>query len=549
MKRGLLSIIAILFCGMVFAQDVWSTKVSRDPLQVGLAAEEKGYCYAGDSKGLAILDSKTGAVFWDKKFKELVPSMRKVDEIIPLWEANAIFLFDRKLGKDKMAVIDVKNGTVLWESEKYQNVSDANVLYIPELDAFALSLKERLVLVKTRTGEEVWEMPRFKGSIAKYIFDNDDKTITMINYQPSLLKALFSGFKNQIMKINAQTGETIWEATYIGVLERKVVTKEFVFDMSVIDDKLMLTLNGMQVYNYKTGSKIWECAFDETPPGIAKRPSGAVQFGVYDAIAKPIIVGDFVYLIDMKNKRKQFIKKYNLNTGALVWTSPEIQGAKAMPNMYLVDGKIVLQIGGAVQVQAIIRVKHQAGDYVYYTYEPVIYYPIVKPLGLQCFNEKDGSKAWESERFKKDITQVVVSDGYVLVGSGKALYSLDLATGNPKYEIALKAAKIGKGAQLLNYKDKVVVIGTKGMATYSKANGQLISRVKSPKKARFDGLDGDRVYMYNKKGLHVFNLETMKLSTFIFIDPAKMQAMETNDRKFIYIFNTKGNLVTKKTIN
>ena len=54
----------------------------------------------------------------------------------------------------------------------------------------------------------------------------------------------------------------------------------------------------------------------------------------------------------MSNKGNQFVKKYDANTGKMIWTSPEIKGAKAIPGMYVVDDKVICQIGGMVEVQS-----------------------------------------------------------------------------------------------------------------------------------------------------------------------------------------------------
>src|SRR5829696_6261964 len=79
-----------------------------------------GYCYAASEKEITVLDTKTGEIRWNKKFSEVSNELGKVDEIIPLWEAHVIFVFDRKMGKDKMACIDVYSGKLLWSSSKYQ---------------------------------------------------------------------------------------------------------------------------------------------------------------------------------------------------------------------------------------------------------------------------------------------------------------------------------------------------------------------------------------------------------------------------------------------
>ncbi len=128
------------------------------------------------------------------------------------------FLFDeRKMGTDRVAVIDIPTGKELWNSEKYQNLipkgqsgiegSDQGELetvkYIYELDAFLISQKESIILVKANTGEKIWETNRFKGGVGKYIYNAKNNEIIMVNFKPTALGALFAGFKNQLVRINA----------------------------------------------------------------------------------------------------------------------------------------------------------------------------------------------------------------------------------------------------------------------------------------------------------------------------------------------------------
>src|SRR5690606_3047982 len=139
-------------------------------------------------------------------------------------------------------------------------------------------------------------------------------------------------------------------------------------------------------------------SFDYTPGKVVGAPLGAQKFGVYGAVADPVIVGDDLYVLDMSNKRNQYVKKYDRNSGKLLWTSPEIKDARAIPGMYVVGGHVVLQIGGNVEAQAFIVRRDADGNTIR---EARVWHPNVKPNGVQAFNTSDGSLAWQSERFKK----------------------------------------------------------------------------------------------------------------------------------------------------
>src|SRR5690606_12240887 len=346
-------------------------------------------------------------------------------------------------------VLDLATGKQLWGSDKYQNLSEDNIVYIPEQDGFAISLKEKLVFVKAKTGEEDWSTDIFKGVVGQYVGTPDGKLV-MVNFMPGELAALFSGYKNQIVKIDLADGNILWENTYVGRAERKVISKEFLYDLNVQGDKVFLRMNGMQVYDLNTGANIYTAAFDYTPDGVVGRPAGAKKFGVYHAVADPVIVGDDLYVLDMSNKKNQYVKKDDRNSGKLLWTRPEIKGARAIPNMYVHGDRVLLQIGGNVEAQAYIYKRERQADGSYtVTQEWKIWHPNVKPFGVQAFNTTDGSLAWDSERFKKGITNAVVVGDQFVVCSGKELYSLDLATGAEKFTVPVAKGGVGNADQIM----------------------------------------------------------------------------------------------------
>lgn len=510
MKKLLLSLGALcLLFTSAFAQEdmqeVWRTELDHKFDETGFSHVD-GYSFSTDYKKITVVSNKDGKVIWTGAFKEISPNLKKIDELVPLWDAECFFLFDRKIGKDAIAVVDVKTGKLLWETSKYQNISQDNIIYIRELGTFAISLKESLVMVNARTGEEIWETAKFKGVVGAYVYMNDNHLV-MLNYKPTALGALFAGMKNQIVKINTKNGDIVWDQTYRGQVEKKAITGETIVDLDVQEGKVFLLLNGIQVYDYNTGVINWSAAFDETPQIIGK-PMGAVRFGVYGAVAKPVVDGNDVYVLDMQNKRSQYIKKYDLNSGKLLWTSPEIKGAKAIPNMFLVDDKIVLQIGGAVEAQAYIRKQVRNADGTYYwTTESRIWYPNVKPTGVQSFSAKDGASLWDSERFKKGITNMFPFQKNIIVCSGKELYSLALETGKENYGVALSADGIGLAEKVLDYKDKVLVVGAKGVSSHLKENGKFVASSKY-KTATFAGEDGNTIKLETvNKDLATFNKE------------------------------------------
>jgi outer membrane protein assembly factor BamB len=514
---------------------VWTTRLDHKIQYCG-TGDESGLSYAASDKEISVFNNETGKVVWTKAYKDIAPKLRKIDELIPFWESGCIFLFDRKMGKDQIAVIDMKDGHSLWTTDVYQNVSESNVAYIKERDGFAICNKEGMHFVKARSGEELWTTVAFKGALGRYIPTPDGNIIAM-NILPSGLAALFAGFKSQIAKIDMNTGSLVWDSEYVGMPERKVLTGEYLYTLDLDQDRVYLRLNGMQVFDYKTGAKLWTAAFDFTPDRVKGAPMNAVKWGVYGAVADPVIVGDDMYVLDCASRKKQYIKKYDRKSGKLLWTSPEIPDAKAIPNMYVVNDQVVLQIGGQVETQALLKsTSTDASGGTTVTYTSRIEYENVKPYGVKAFSTTDGSIKWESERFKKGITNLFPSEGNLYVCSGKALYSMD-AAGKDRYEVPLGDDNIGNASIILPYKDKVAIVGEKGISTHILSDGKLVNSGKYKTSTLRDQVGNIALMQTEKEDIAAFDLESCKYLAY----NARKGAMNTltNDGQYVYVYEKK----------
>jgi outer membrane protein assembly factor BamB len=534
---------AVLLLSIVWAKaqedmtTVWETKLGHQILHAGTSLEGE-HSYAASDKEMSLFDNKTGKVIWEKSFSEMAPKLRKIDELIPFWASSTIFLFDRKLGKDQIACINLETGASLWTTDKYQDVDESSITYIDEEDCFAITLKKELVYIRAQTGEELWSTEKFKGVVGQYYFNGEDHTLTMVNFKPTALEALFVGFKNQIARINLKNGEILWENTYIGLAEKKIISRQPIYDLSVSENKVFLRLNGMQVYDYKTGAKIWAAAYDFTPERVVGKPIGVKAFGVYGAVADPVIDGEDIYVLDMQSRSKQYVKKYDLNTGKLLWTSPEIKDAKAIPGMEIVDGKVLLQIGGVVEKQYLKTVR--TADQVYTV--AVVEFDNVNPCGIQALDASSGKLIWESERFRKGITNMISFGGNTIVSSGKSLYSLDINTGKDKYEVPVSKGGVGLATQIQPFKENIiVVVGEKGVSTFDANSGELLHSGKYRTSFLEDRVDNIVVMKTDKADIGTFDLNTCKYKDF----KARTGAITTlsRDGNFVYVYEKK--VITK----
>ncbi|MBI5218906.1 MAG: PQQ-binding-like beta-propeller repeat protein [Bacteroidia bacterium] len=523
MKRSILhfliagSILLLYSCASTTFQSLWKTKFDHKIDMLSSSSNNGDRVVGSSQKEVTLLDGEKGSIKWTGKYKDLNPEMKKTDEHFAMWDANVLFVFDRKVGEDKMACFDINNGKLLWKTSKYQNVTVDNLIYFPELETFAISLKASIVMIKAKTGEEMWETDKFKGSVGRYIYLKDQNRLVMINYKPSTLAALFSGFKNQLVCINVTNGDIVWEATYRGAVERKIVTKEPVLNLYVKNDKVFLSLNGLQVYDLKTGQNLWSAAFDETP-GVVPAPLGCIAFGAYDIVAEPLVIGNDVYVVDFQNKRNQFIKKYDLNTGSLKWTSEELKDVRIAPRIYVVEGKIIIQVGGLANRQYIKRERRSCGQNCYY-YVTVSYndYKWIKPFGVMALDAETGKFVWRSEKFKQRVTNMLADDKFVYVASTTALLALNPKDGAAKYETILKTDKVGKPFYIYEKDGNVVLACDKGMSSHKMSDGTTAwatpfkTGTIFTKKSEYVKRYGDVVFLRNKKWvLGGFDMKTGK---------------------------------------
>jgi len=510
---------------------IWEKNMGIKFIHTGTGLEVNDYSYVASGKEMVVFSNKDGHIYWNKTFKEITPNLKKIDELVPFWESKIVFLFERKAGKDQIACIDLTNGELLWTTDKYQKVTADMIVYIPEDDGFAISLKKELVYVKARTGEELWNTTKFVGVVGKYVYNPNDQTMVMVNFIPTGIVAFFTGFKNQIARINMRTGEVLWENTYIGRADRKTVTRDFVYDLDVDDDKVILRLAGIQLYDYNTGATLWSAAFDYTPEGVVKSSKDQARFGVYGAVADPVIDGDDIYVLDMVSKKSQYIKKYDYHTGKLLWTSKEIKGAKAIPGMSVTDGVVAVQIGGMVETQYIQRIQTQ-----YYTASfPVVRYVGVKPYGIQAFSAEDGSYLWDSERFKKGITNAIIVGGDHIVCSGKALYSIDLKTGDVNYEVPVSKGGTGLASLILPYNDQIVVVGEKGLSTFNPDDGAFIKNSIYKKSIPAGRIKNIILMKTDKDDVAAYNLDDLSYKQYNARKGATTW-LEREDGKYVYVY-------------
>ena len=501
---------------------VWESEFGNKADFLALSAPDGSYIVGTDNNSASVLDGK-GNLIWNGDYKKITTNgTNKCEYQYVIWKDKGgyLFLFDeKKMGTDRVAVIDIVSGKELWSSEQFQNLLPKGtksedsvdqgeletVKYIYELDAFLISQKASVVLVKANTGEKIWETNRFKGGVGKYIYDAKRNEIVMINFKPTALGALFAGFKNQLVKLNAVNGEILWDATFLGTIEKELVTRRAIVDLWIKGDKIFMYLNGLQVYNINNGQKLWEAIYENDMDGGKGMFSNTKLKKYYRTIADPVFIDNSVYIVMLGTRdRTKYIEKHDVESGKLLWASEKITGAFSMPNVHKAGNKVLLQIGGKVQVQE-YRNETRANPYGGGTYKvqvPYVYWDYkAQKNGVLAIDDASGKTAWRSEKFDKRITDLIIHENQkVFVGDGDQFYGYDIASGNQLFDVKHNDAGVGKADDVIDFEDKVVVLSEKGLASYFKKDG---SRAFATDKIR--GVDfyykiGDNYFLRDQRG-------------------------------------------------
>lgn len=484
---------------------VWESEFDNKATRIAVVDSDGSFVVGTDDNSASVLDND-GKPIWNGDYKKITTNNTNKSEFqYTVWknEGGYLFLFDeRKLGTDRVACLDIKTGKELWNSESYQNLIAKGtkaedgadqaeletVKYIDELDAFLISQKASVILVNAKTGEKIWETNRFKGGVGKYIYDAKRNEIIMVNFKPTALGALLAGFKNQLVKINASNGDVLWDATFLGIIEKELVTRRAIIDMWIKGNKLFMYLDGLQVYNIENGQKLWSATYENDMAGGSGSSliGGKKRSKIYKTLADPLFTENAVYLVMLGTRDKtKYVEKHDLESGKLLWASEKITGALCMPHIYKVGNRILVQVGGKVQVQelryeeastgsagAVMAVGGYGGGsakqwvpYIYWDYK-------AQKNSVLSLDDATGKTSWRSEKFDKRITDFVIhEDKTVFVGDGDEFYGYDIAAGTQLFDVKHNDAKVGKATDVIDFGDKVVVLSEKGLASYSKKDG------------------------------------------------------------------------------
>jgi outer membrane protein assembly factor BamB len=440
----------------------WKTKVDTKSFFLTTCSTDASEVVATTKKAAYFFNGKDGSKIWGGDFETLF-GLKDSDIQKYVEDAGVLFVFNRKKGADQLICIDTHTGKLLWNTEKYEGIGKDHVLYFPEMKAFMILLKEGADMIDARTGALKYSLPNMRGSVGMYKYLSEKKELLIVNAVPTTLSTMFKGFKNQLMKIDAESGRVIWETEYVGQASTELVTDKLILDWQVTSNKILLQLDGLQVFDLATGKALWhaELNMDINHHGLLKAKE------TYHAVADPLIVKEEVYMVVVSDAgKKKVLKKYDLNTGKMVWSNEDMNGRKSVvPELSYVNGVLIAQIGGYVNNQTI----KQGNDK---TIKESVW-ELQGPFGLKAFDATTGKMIWENETCKDLITEILTDDNSIYVANETSFLKLDSKTGAVKFEMKNKVANVGDPQQLLELNDKIAVYSANGVVAYKKDGGAM----------------------------------------------------------------------------
>lgn len=495
---------------------VWESKFDNEADYLKYTTMDGKYVIGTTKQDVCVLDGTTGKKIWMKTYLELTGNKKAKDQEVNE-DAGVIMMISTQTGNDKLFCVDLQTGNKVWENTNYNGIQLSDVIYVKETKTFVVVLDKGLVFIDALTGVEKGTVEGIRGVPGRWVYLPEKKQFIILCYQVNGLKAIADGLQNTILCIDADQMKVVWKTKFTGVVEIKryavntfsvfswaavgvskgIGSSNILVDMYSYKDRLIVVFGGLKVYDINSGNLQWQVEYDVS---LNRGLAGSTQ--MYGAVADPYFTDQFVYVAAFEKGRDKSIRKYDMANGKLIWETP-IDGRKVIiPNLLLVDGKLVLQIGGYVNIQG-----SQTGQYgtTYFSK-----WEWQGPFGLKAFDESTGKLMWQTEKFDDRITNIMQIGNNLYVADKTHLYSVNLQTGANNFEVETKPAKVGEPCFVFSNQNDICLFTENGIIAYT-PDGKFKYAYKI-KDLNIDGSVqyGNTYYLKNEDGLFAVDLNTGK---------------------------------------
>lgn len=349
----------------------------------------------------------------------------------------------------------------------------AYITHLQNKGTFLLKANEELICLDIRTGEEKWRKTEDITIGYDYTLPNED-AVVLINFNASFLK----NNDKKIIKLNTNTGETLWEAEHVGMFhyERNYVS----------NNRLILDYNGIEMYNLETGEKMLMSRDEKKVKQSNTLSAGLLNAGDGTGTDAPdwwesLVTDEHVYTMVTEDLSDAgivvggmdiFVHKYDLATGELVWKSEALHESARIINV--TNGNVVTSRSKAFGNR---------------------FYAILSDKDGTIIRETDVIKDYFGDRPKAGIA---FTDQSAYFGGKKGIYVFNLNTWENTKTFDVKDAKIGKLQGMSPTRQGLMTIGDKGVGFYNQTGDfEESQRIKRVSGAFWDGT---YCYVFNPKG-------------------------------------------------
>jgi outer membrane protein assembly factor BamB len=495
-----LTLILALFAGLNAMAQVsgatatWKAPFPNKPNFLMYANSDGRYILGSTTSDVAVLDGASGKLLWQANFQDKLGS--KKCEIQYVMDDAGVFLVYNKRGKnDVLHVMDLNTGEELWNTDQFEKLKLSSILYLKEKKGFMIVTKDGLTLFDARTGNTIWNVARWSGSVARMVYDDAKDELVILNYKTSW-GALFSGYKNQIMALNSATGEVKWEQSYFGVIHVNPRTGRLVFDMDVVGDHIYLMINGLQVLDRNTGRELWRTEYEMFDQKVPIGTPGYIYF--YGGIARPLITKDAVYLVfNQPAGGKVAVQKLDLKSGNMEWEYRVDGRNNPVPNLRLAEGKLLVQLGGRINIVAPDKNGNYSSKYKY-----------EGKFGVLALDPDTGKEVWSQTKMKDQLSNIEVVGDNVYYADGKALYAVNIKDGSSTGSVPVKALKCGSPFEVLRTGNRIVVAGTGGMGGIDAGTMKVAYAIGDKKVGEGSEQMGRYYLLKGDKAMSIVDIET-----------------------------------------
>ena len=446
----------------------WEAKFENDADYWRYTTDDGKFIVGTSKKDVNVIDGTTGKSIWTKTFAEIAGVKEaKTQQVIEGTET--LMFISKQKGNDELFCVDLKTGNKIWSNDQFNGISLGNLIYISEARCYAVIQKKGLTFIDENTGQEKGSVEGIAGVIGRYAYTAKTNELLLFAYQVNSLKAIGSGLKNNLVCVDMNSFKQKWNTVIKGVVEVKrqagksfsifdwatvginkgIGSSNVLVDLLVRENKAYVIMNGMEAFDMATGNKIWGIDYDLS---LNRGMGGSSQ--LYNAVADPLFTSEHIYITSFEKGRDKSLQKYDIETGKMLWETA-VDGRKIIiPTLSLVNGLIVAQIGGFVNIQG----EDNGGSFSKWKWQG--------PFGLKAFDTETGKLKWETEKFDDRVTNTLVKDNALYVADESSLYGINTTTGDKDFEIKLKDAKAGKAQYIFNSNSQIMVLGEDGLAAF-----------------------------------------------------------------------------------